>query len=398
MIPAGPQRQAFDATLAYGRVRARRGLGGPGSPGGTVNLDLVWNGGRIRSPTFLSPATFRADFQTPYAELHHELRTRLLGVETNVTWGGDVRLNTLDSNIISGDRALRNVAGFASGEAVLGRWRLTAGLRVDRQTLGETNVSPRLSMVWSPLEGHQFRAAFNTGYNNPHHVHYFADFVLPPGVPLTGNQEVSPEHVTYGEVGWAGGLTPWLRAFANTFAYRFTDWMSLDPEAREVVTDPVPWGNNEPFIAVGGELGIDVNVRRFFSAYANYAFVDTLGSGVYPYEVDPQGSPRHKVGAGLRLGLEEGTYLDLAGQWLARSVIARVSTTYDPVIDPEVFEKTPLDAYVMVHARAGYAFRNGLDLSLAVSNLLDDRTLQFPTAEPAERPERRFTATLAYYH
>jgi outer membrane receptor protein involved in Fe transport len=104
------------------------------------------------------------------------------------------------------------------------------------------------------------------------------------------------------------------------------------------------------------------------------------------------------VGAGLRLGLEEGTYLDLAGQWLARSVIARVSTTYDPVIDPEVFEKTPLDAYVMVHARAGYAFRNGLDLSLAVSNLLDDRTLQFPTAEPAERPERRFTATLAYYH
>jgi outer membrane receptor protein involved in Fe transport len=140
-------------------------------------------------------------------------------------------------------------------------------------------------------------------------------------------------------------------------------------------------------------VGLDVNVRRVFSAYANYAYIDTLGSGVEPYRVDPQGSPRHKVGAGMRLGLEEGSYLDVAGQWIGPAVIARVGdgTTGD------VFVQTSLEGYVMVHARAGYAFRNGLDLSLAVSNALDDRTLQFPVTPSAERPERRFTATLAYY-
>jgi len=391
MIPTGPQLQEFDATVAYGRLHARHGLGGPGAPSGTVNLDVVWNGGHIHSPTFPAPsAAFRADYRTPYVELHHELRAHALGVPMNVTWGGDVRRNTLDSTITAGERPLWNVAGFASDEILLGRWRLTAGLRVDRPTLGDTSVSPRLSVVWSPVERHQLRAAFNTGYNNPHHVHYFADFVMAPGIPITGNEGLSPEHVLYGEVGWAGGLAPWIRAFANAFAYRFTDWMSLNPEAVPLGA-PVPWGNNEPFTTVGGEVGLDLSVRRVLTAFANYAYVDTLGSGVYPYGVDPTGSPRHKVGAGLRLNLEDGAYLDVAGQWFGPSVIARVSDGSTS----EVFMKTRLEGYVVLHARAGFAFASGLDLSLAASNLLDARAVQLPGAE---RPDRRFTATLAYYH
>jgi hypothetical protein len=58
------------------------------------------------------------------------------------------------------------------------------------------------------------------------------------------------------------------------------------------------------------------------------------------------------------------------------------------------FEKTALGDYVMAHARIGYAFATGVDLSVAASNVLDDRTTQFPGAEP---PERRIGATVAYY-
>jgi iron complex outermembrane receptor protein len=392
MIPTGSQLQEFDATQAYGRLRARHGLGGPGAPDGTVNLDLVWNTGHISSPTFPgSAAPLRADYQTPYIVAHHALRTHLFGLPMNVIWGGDVRLSTLASTITSGERPLWNVAAFASDEVLLGRWRLTAGVRVDRPTVGDATVSPRLSVVWSPVAGHQLRASFNTGYNNPHQLHYFADFTMPGSGTVIGNRDLSPEHVLYGEVGWAGGLTPWLRAFANAFAYQFTDWMSLDPLSVPL-GDPIPWGNNKPFTTVGGELGLDVNVRRVFSAYANYAYIDTLGSGVQPYGVDPQGSPRHKVGAGMRLGLEEGSYLDVAAQWVGPSFIARATK-----LPPEVFEVTRLEGYVAAHARAGYAFRNGLDLSLAVSNALDDRTQQFPVSPKEERPERRFTATIAYY-
>ena len=390
MIPLGDAVDRFGATLAYVRARARQGLGGPGSPGGDLNLDLVWNTGRIQSPTFPNrTGDFEATYQTPYAQLHHELRTTIHGMPLQGRWGGELRLNTLSSNITSGERELWNGAGFASTELLLGRWRLTTGLRLDRGTLGRLSVSPRVSVVWSPVEGHQLRAAFNTGYNNPHHVHYFADFAASSTLSVIGNQGLSPEHVLYGELGWAGGLTRWLRAFANTFVYRFTDWISLDPANASLAG--VPWGNNNPFTAWGGEAGLDVSVRRTCSAYASYGFIGP-GANVYPYHVDPLGSPRHKLSAGARVELPAGAYLTADAQYFGPSVTARVGEGSTPT---SPFVETRLGDFVMLHARAGYAIGNGVDLSLAVSNALDDRTSQFPGTE---RPERRVSATLAYYH
>lgn len=388
MIPTGSRIEEFDATLSYVRARARHGLGGPGAPLGELNADVVLNAGSIRSPSFPNATgDFRAEYLTPYAQLNHAFRTHLFGVPMHLRWGGEVRLNALDSTITTAERALWNVAAFASDEALLGRWRVTLGLRVDRATLSAVTVSPRVSVVWSPVEGHQLRAAFNTGYNNPHHVHYFADFDIDPTLHVRGNRDLSAEHVLYGEVGWSSAVAPWLRAFADAFVYRFLDWMSLDPNAATAAG--VPWGNNRPFTTVGGEAGLELDLRRAFSAYANYALVETLGAGVYPYGVDPTGSPRHKVGAGLRVGLREGAYVDLAGQWFGPSVIARVELP-----PPQVFKETRLPGYVMIHARGGWAFRSGLDLSLAVSNALDADVVQFPGAE---RPDRRIMATLAWY-
>ncbi|HSM91685.1 MAG TPA: TonB-dependent receptor [Anaeromyxobacteraceae bacterium] len=387
LAPLGEELDAFGATLAYLRARGRLGLGGPGSPGGDLHLDLVWNTGHIDSPTFPNrTGEFEATYQTPYAQLHHELRTAIGGVPLQGRWGGEVWLNTLESTLTSGERDLWNVAGFASTELLLGRVRLTTGVRVDRATLARVTVSPRVSVVWSPVEGHQLRAAFNTGYNNPHHVHYFADFMASPTLPVVGNRGLSPERVLYGELGWAGGLTPWLKAFTNAFVYRFTDWLSLDPAN---ATTGVPWGNNNPFTAWGGEAGLDVSLRRTCSAYATWAFVGP-GARVYPYHVDPLASPRHKVSAGVRLDLPAGAWLTADAQYFGPSVIARVgqgSTAQAP------FVETRLGEYVMIHARAGYSLRDGLDLSVAVADALDDRTRQFPGAE---RPERRVSATLAY--
>lgn len=390
MIPVSTVVQRFDATLGYVRARGRHGLGGPGSPYGDVNVDLVLNGGRIRSPTFPSGSGgFQADYLTPYAQLSHLVRGHLLGVPMHARWGGEVRLNTLDSTITSGERPLWNAAAFASNEALLGSWRITTGLRVDRSTLANVSVSPRVSVVWSPVEGHQLRAAFNTGYNNPHHIHYFADFDVTPSIHVTGNRELSAEHVLYGELGWTGALTTWLRGFVTGFVYRFTDWMSLDP--RSATAAGIPWGNNRHFDAGGFELGLEIPLRKGLSAYANYALVETFGSGVYPYQIDPLGSPRHKVGAGMRLGLKEGAYFDVAAQWSGPSVIARVSEAPPPA---PVFQEYSLDGYLMAHARGGYAFRSGVDLSLAASNLLDANAAEFPGAQ---HPERRVMATFAWY-
>ncbi len=397
MIATNAEPDRFDATIAYLRAQGRVGLGGPSAPYGDLHLDLVWNAGEARSSTFPAPIAaepgFRATYHTPYVRLHHELRTTMFGVPLNGRWGGEVRLNTLDSNITTGERPVWNVAAFGSEEGVLGRWRLTAGLRVDRSTLTErVSFSPRLSAVWSPAEGHQIRAAFNTGYNDPHLLEHWANFSTGP-LSVRPNPNLAAEHVVYGELGWNGGLTPWLRAFASAFAYRFDDWISLNPKSYD--GSSVAYGNNnKPVDTYGGEVGLELAVRRTFSAYATYAMVEPQGhTNIGPYRTQPHFSPRHKAGAGVRLELPVGAYLTADAQYFGRSEVARP----DPFVCQyfTIFCREEMSDFVMAHARVGYAFSGGADVSLAVSNALDDRTRQIPGAE---EPERRVMATVAYYH
>jgi len=399
MIPTNAHIDRFESTIGYLRAQGRLGLGGPSSPYGDLHLDLVWNAGEIRSTTFPPPTAsesggFRATYHTPYARLHHELRTTMFGAPVNGRWGGEVRLNTLDSTITTGERPVWNVAAFGSEEILLGRWRLTAGLRVDRSTLTRVSLSPRLSAVWSPVEGHQIRAAFNSGYNDPHLLEYFASFSA-GAMFVRPNLDLAAEHVAYGELGWNGGLTPWLRAFASVFAYRFDDWISLDRESIVPTSTgfSVAYGNNKPVDAYGGEAGLEVAFRRTFSAYATYAWVGPQGhADAGPYGIQPHFSPRHKVGAGVRIELPASAYLSADAQYFGRSEVARP----DPSVCPaELFCREELRDFVMALARVGYAFRSGVDVSLALSNALDDRTRQLPGAEA---PERRVMGTVAYYH
>lgn len=389
LLPTGSRVYPFTATLAYARADGRIGLGGPASPLGDLRVKAVWNLGWIRSPTFPDDMDgFRATFHTPYAEATHELRYRLGSVPLQARWGGEVRLNTLRSTITSGERPVWNAAAFAGNEALLGRWRLGAGIRVDRQTLTDVTLSPRLSVVFSPTAAHQLRAAFNTGYNNPNLIQNFADFTVPAGFRIVGSQDLGPERVAYGELAYGGTATRWLRLFANGFAYRITDSLSLDP--RKMSGADVPYGNQPAMTGLGGEAGFDFQPSHVISGYAHYAHLRLRADPGHPYQgADNLGSPRHKVSAGIRLDLPRRVYLGADGQYFGAAEVARVPRV--PTGSP--FEVTPIDRFVMLHARAGIALPSGVDLSVAGTNLFSDGQ---PQLVGAESPGRRVMATVAY--
>lgn len=386
IMPTGASLVPFDATLAHARLVGRYGLGGPGSPRGDVHVQAGWNGGFIDSRHFLGPgAPFDATFHTPYADVSHALRFRALDLPMEGRWGGAFRLNVLRSNITRDEQTLVNVAGFASNTLILGRWRATAGVRVDRQTLTHTNVSPRVSLVFTPRLGHQVRLAFNTGYNNPNAIHNFAR--LQVGVPLYGTPDLRAERITYGELAYAGAPTAHLRLFVNLFAYRMTRWISLDPT--RMVGGGFAYANNAGIDGVGGEAGFDWTCR-WIDLYAHYATVDLRGQEPDPYRIENFGSPRHKVGAGLRLRLPASLYLSADGQYVGRTEVAAVPAEM-PV--PTLYRVFPVEAYVASYARIGFV-HDGLDVSLAAANLLDDRTAQFAGSE---RPARRLMLTVGYF-
>ena len=288
--PTGQQVYPFASTLAYAKADGRLALGGPGSPYGDLRLKAVCNFGWIKSSAFPPPpnSSLDASYQTPYAEVSHDFHYSVAGIGMQARWGGEWRLNLLqDDTLTENSRPVWNIAGFASNEALLGRWRVTTGLRVDRQTLTDVTFSPRLSAVFSPTPAHQIRAAFNTGYNNPSLVQNYAHLpTATPNVFLEGNPDLRPERIYYGELAYGGTAASWLRLFLNTFAYRMDNSITvgLTPTGPE-------WANQGGATGYGGEAGFDVSPNRTLSGYANYAYLHLKGDAEQPYEHRPRGEP-----------------------------------------------------------------------------------------------------------
>ncbi|HSY38853.1 MAG TPA: TonB-dependent receptor, partial [Polyangia bacterium] len=376
LLPTGSVIYPFNSTFGYGRADGRFGLGGPGSPYGELHLKAVWNFGSIRAlqqppgPVFPGPdvATgtvilLNSHFQTPYLEGSHEFAYRVGEIGMQARWGGELRLNTLHSSITTDETPIWNVAGFASNEAVMGRWRATLGLRIDHQTLIANNytVSPRVSVVFSPMPGHQLRAAFNEGYNNPSLIEYFAKFDLGP-THLQGNHtNLIPERIYYGELAYGGTIVSWLRLFANAFAYEMTNSIALV----QISTDPngipnLQWQSSRfPAYAFGGETGFEVAPNRTVSGYAHYAYLNLRGGpysqpGVSTSEPSNLGSPVNKITAGIRLDLPRRIYLTADGQYFGRTAVARLNDTGIPTpgsMPPAypVYATGDIGAYVMLH-------------------------------------------------
>jgi iron complex outermembrane receptor protein len=402
LLPTGSAVFPFRSTLAYLKADGRVGLGGPGSPYGDLRLKAVFNFGWIKSSAFVMNQLLNANYQTPYAEVSHEFRYRVGALSMQARWGGEVRLNVLDSTITANEQPIWNVAAFASNEAVLGRWRLTTGLRVDRQRLTDYTVSPRVSIVFSPAPSHQLRLAYNSGYNNPSLIQNFARFPL-NGLQVQGSPDLLPERIYYGELGYGGTITRWLRLFASGFAYRMTNSITLAPTipfdpVTMAPTGPVLWQNSPAAAnAVGGETGFEVAPSRVISGYAHYAYLHLTAAPGHPYEgASNLGSPTNKVTAGIRLDLPRRIYLTADGQYFGAASIARVDPMVMTLMPPTLstFSAHQFDAIVMLHARTGIVFDNGFDFSVAATNLLNTTEAQLLGAQ---NPRLRVMATIAYY-
>jgi outer membrane receptor protein involved in Fe transport len=315
-----------------------------------------------------------------------------------VRWGGEVRHNALHSTITSDEQPIWNLAGFASAEALVGRWRYLAGLRMDHQTLTDLTVSPRVSAIFSLTPAHQLRLAFNTGYNNPSLIQNFANFPL-GGLPVRGNADLRPERIYYGELAYGGTATHWLRLFANAFAYRMTNSITLAPTtaldpATMQPSGPLFWQNTAAAATgVGGETGFEVAPSRTVSGYAHYAYLHLAADPGHPYYAAQNlGSPTNKITAGVRLDLPRRIYVTADGQYFGAATVARVSPHVSSTV-LTTFSAQPFDSYVMLHARSGIVLDNGLDVSIAATDLLDSTEAQLLGAQS---PRLRVMATIAY--
>lgn len=230
-----------------------------------------------------------------------------LGSATRVSCGINYRHNTLSLNFLdrfrTEDRLGINLQGEWKPLPIL---QVVGGARYDLDTFINPTISPRGSLILTPLPDHTIRATVAVGYRPPTmfetYVHTISTITLPPPntspppICVLGSGKHEPEKMVSYDVEYQGWyLQHRLRIRASLFWNHISDLITHH-RSPNVQTEGVA-------DIYGGEAGMEFLATKWLSGYWNGAYQETAQSLT---GVSQRGGPRYKWNAGLRGQWERG--------------------------------------------------------------------------------------------
>ena len=268
------------------------------------------------------------------------------------------------------------------------------GARCDYHPLTGFNLSPRGSVLLSPVSGHVFRFSAGRSFRNPTFTEaYFAtDVPLNIGtISFTGDPNLNPEELISYEAGYYTDLfRGMVRGNLSLFYNQISNLMRVSfPYGLMGSVAQMANAYNEE--ARGVEAELKVAPYYWLSEFVNYTFTDVYFTGVRqdgqmvnPSEVpnfnkSDRRTPRHKINGGITVNLKHGISSTVLVHYVA-------STFWQPNIDRNImntgigiFQLGELPAYTLVNLRVAYRFWQGrAEASVYVFNLLHDTHKEYP--------------------
>ena len=297
-----------------------------------------------------------------------------LGSENVLTAGFSYRYTTFESRFLVGHERRQNYFGVFLQDEYSPQENLTVtvGASVDTHPEAGVHFAPRGSVVYSPWDGHVFRASISRAFRNPSVLENFINFDILTGLPapadvinIRGDRNARAEEIISYEIGYQARLFQRLKARVDLF-YNQLDDMSTGP----VPTGPgqvsiLNGGNGSIF---GGEVGMEFRLWDWLIGYMNYSYQDRDVK-------DPRVlgmAPRHKGNVGLNFILPEGFEADLSVNSVGES------SGFPGTVGP----------YTSVNLRLGYQFKlwgHGGQITFGASNLFNDRHPEIPGGDTLDR-------------
>ena len=263
-------------------------------------------------------------------------------------------------DLVPGGRSLDNSHGnvfyalFGQGELrILNELILNAGVRYDHyQTFGGA-TSPRLALIYTPVEGTVFKLVYGKAFRAPNAYELYYNDVFDGYATSTS---LKPETVRSYEAIYEQYYGDVLRTSVSAFYNKIDNLISYV----DVPPSQVAFANIERVKAVGGEFGIEGQWSSGFAARSSYGYVSARNEGT---DQSLDYSPRHlvklnltaplyrkKVFAGIELqGVSRREFTQNGGQVAAAGYLITNATLFSTALVP------------------------GLEASLSVYNLWDRR-------------------------
>lgn len=419
--PIGPFDAQPGTNLSYGQIAYHRG---------SFRAQVFANYLTGKAPSLISLDAQGEPLQIDFVNGVYDLDvgwSDLFGGRHLLSFGGNVRYNSFDLSIAP-DADNRTQAGaYIQDEIDLGRFQLALAARGDYfSNLEDLNFSPRAALIWTPVDGHSFKASYARAFRAPSAIENYLELSIIGGyIPLDqfdprieepfplvvntwGNPDLKAEtHVSY-EIGYsamlAGGRT---RIDANAYITEIHDMISTSPSKEALVEagvepyytaeDPPPgWPLNPIVISFlaqlgvrlpsnvlalnigsirneGLELSVSHTFRRGLTVFANYSYqrlpemLDPIGDPMRPPSDTVHTPPLNRYNLGA-------TYNGRV--WLGSLTVNHSDEAFFAQgLQPAYYGYG--DDYTLVSAGFGRRWKAGwLTTNLKVLNLLDDPVKQ----------------------
>jgi outer membrane receptor for ferrienterochelin and colicins len=182
-----------------------------------------------------------------------------------------------------------NFAGYAQDEYHLGEALIfLGGVRYDYNTEYASALSPRLSVIYTPLAGLRVKALYGSAFRAPNNMERNTDVTYGP-VTIRGNPALKPETIHQVETGLEYEYGNWLQAKGTVFYYETVNEITYAWDTSPIfiyVTNPntliydpdlnstrfgMRWNNDNSSAARGLELENKIQPWEYCSLAWNYA-------------------------------------------------------------------------------------------------------------------------------
>ncbi|MBX3304114.1 MAG: TonB-dependent receptor, partial [Nitrospira sp.] len=314
-----------------------------------------------------------------------------IGTSTRLTAGMNYRHNTLSTNFIDRFRTQDRLGFYLQGEWKPSQmFQAVGGVRYDLDSFINPTISPRASLLFTPVSNHIFRATVAVGYRPPTLFETYNNNLVtitfpppipsPPPFPGRGSGNLRPEKIISYEAEYQGWyLQHRLRARVALFYNHLSD----------LVTFGAPGILQAGGVAdiYGGEAGIEFLATKWLSGFGNFSYQEI---GQTLVGTSQRGGPRFKYNAGLRGQWENGLSGEIAYHWVGAATYP-LSSAFSMF---SAFGVVPPDPYVgnyhLLNLRGAYRFwqeeaaagyRREAEVAVSVFNALNDVHREHPLGD-----------------
>src|SRR5687768_131476 len=234
---------------------------------------------------------------------------------------------------------------------------LTAGMRYDdHDTFGDENTG-RAAIAWSATPTTIVRASYGEGFKAPTLFQLFSEF---------GNEDLAPERADAWDVGVEQHLLSDALVLSATYFGRNTrnmiDFVSCFPSTDpRCTTRPFGFYDNVAKTAAEGiELGLTARIGERLRVEANYTDMDTTNR-----------APGSNFGRDLPRRPDQTLNGEVTYAW-PMGLTTTVAVTHAGRSFDDAANTVVVDSYTVVDLRAGFAFRDNLEVYGRLENAFDE--------------------------